>query len=274
MGKILFHSPESRVEVQSCERARMGAKIASWFYSSLDVPRFPKSDNPFFDLIPKGCYLANQLQDVVGSWLNFECSLKVWLAVGEAYFEIGGYKVDVFGMQLNTAYLMGSDAVKLMTRLHGQCELHCYVEGQNREWLAGIIEKGLKTSVYSQGQGWESVIGLLRNGSKSTVVTSFSVCDEFPNPVIANFQPCTNEFGERDWDAWYSLQPHVRWEKGLEGLRRSKAWLELSPETWDSFYFSHGWDAFKLNQLLAIPRSDWEKLIELNSSTLRFNYAC
>ena len=39
-----------------------------------------------------------------------------------------------------------------------------------------------------------------------------------------------NEREERQ-EAWYELPDDERWDRALEGLRGSKPWLQLSPET-------------------------------------------
>lgn len=186
----------------------------------------------------------------------------------DSYFVVGNYKVNLFGAQLNTAYLLGSDPVKLMARLHGQCELHCYVEAENRRWLAEIIKRGLKTGIYRLDQGWESVISLLENGCNSPAVTSYSVCDQFPNRFAANFNPPLDEDGEENWDAWYDLTLESQWDLSMQGMRNEpRRSLELNPKTWETFYFSHGWDAFKLNQLLSVPQSKWNDIARSFSET-------
>jgi hypothetical protein len=169
-----------------------------------------------------------------------------------------------------------------MARLHGQCEIHCYVEAENRLWLANIIESGLEKGIYRKNLdwgdlgledlGWNSVITLLGNGCRSPVVTSYSVCDTFPNPCVANFK-VIEEGSCKDWDklselreAWYNLSKDKQWELAIAGLRE-RIGIELKPENWDDYYFSHGWDAVKINQLFTIPREKWSLVARVFDQT-------
>jgi hypothetical protein len=153
---------------------------------------------------------------------------------------------------------MGNDAIKFAARIHGQCELHCWVKGENRNWLAGVIEAGLSSGIYRQQQGWEDVQALLKEDDSTSVVLSYSVCDSFPNSAIAGFVPTKDEDGDDSWDAWHNLDFSVQWQQACEGLERSGGGLELSPANWNTFYFAHGWDAFKLNQLFEWAASETE----------------
>lgn len=120
---------------------------------------------------------------------------------------------------------------------------------------------------HSPEQGWESVISLLRNGMDFPVVTSYSVCNQFPDAHVANFSSSLDEEGEETWDRWYDLQSGEQWRLSMEGLRQSSRGLRLDPEYWEDFYFSGGWDAFKLNQLLDIPSCNWEAIAECFAET-------
>jgi hypothetical protein len=160
--------------------------------------------------------------------------------------------LGMFALHLNTAYFMGSDSVKLAARLHGQCELHTYVEGPNRQWLADIIKEGRSFKFYRDEMGWEGVIELLESASDGPVVTSFSVTEQFPNRYIAdwNAPTLTDEDGEEyeDDDAWYNLPEEERWQMAMKGLRQERGGLEMKPDNWKEFHFGHGLDA---NQLIS-----------------------
>jgi hypothetical protein len=204
--------------------------INGFFYSLISSVRYGNKDDRFFSILPEGCYLLDKLENMTpGGWLSFMEDIRCWMAVGgrDKYFVIEGEKVDLFGSQLDTAIALGNDQLKFAARLHGQCEVHCYIEGQNREWLAGIIEQGLEQGIYRREQGWESVVSLLRNGCNSPVVLSYSVCDQFPS--------------EDDWD------------KAMDDLRSPD--LELNPESLASQHFSD-WNAFKIDAFLSGVLSD------------------
>jgi len=152
--------------------------------------------------------------------------------------------VESFALLLNTALVLGSDPVCLAARLHGQCEIHAYVEGPNRAWLADVIEAGLDQGVYrpvlrpmgpdgSQGEpfptGWAEVVELLRRDSDDPVVASYSVTDGFPNPGVAGWLP---DDDDPDGEGWYDMTPGEQWARSLAGLRGDPTTRrEISPES-------------------------------------------
>ena len=157
------------------------------------------------------------------------------------YVYLGEEKIQIFELQLNTALSMGANFVQLAARLHGQCEVHAYVEGKNRKWLAGIIKKGLASKFYRDGKGWESVIKLLESGETNPVVTSYSGCRSFPNGKVAGY-------ADNNSKAFHLLPREQQWVLALKALRQPHNGLELKPEDWDDNHFSKGTDANKLLQ--------------------------
>lgn len=264
MSTLYFHSPEGRAELRGSEWHHMKVSVADWFVSALNIPASFDRTSRFFELIPKDSYLQNYFKTLTpDNWHQFFQFLQAWVrsTCADNYLVVGDYKISLPATRLNTAYLMGSDILKLMVRLQSQGELHCYIEPQNREWLARIIEAGLSTAIYRHNQGWQSVVALLRNGHNSPVVTSYSVCLPFPNPRVANFDLGDNE--EENEELWYSLTHEDQWNLGMQGLRSNPGCrLELTPDFWGEFYFSHGWDAFKINHLLTLPSSKWSELVK------------
>ena len=89
----------------------------------------------------------------------------------------------VFSLQLNTAIALGSDALYLAARLHGQCEIHAYILPEDFHWFRTTVEDGIETGVLrpeTQGyEGWAGVIELM-SGDCGPIVTSYSVTDGFP----------------------------------------------------------------------------------------------
>jgi hypothetical protein len=159
-------------------------------------------------------------------------------------FVMGGERVDPFTAGLNTAIALGSDPVRLFARLHGQCEIHCYVEGPNRAWLAGIIEEGRACGLYRDDMGWEAVIDLLRSRKDGPVVTSYSVTDSFPNADIGGAT------SETDVDAFYELPDAEQWARAIDGLRAVRAGrrLELRPDDWSHYVFGDGVNGLALRR--------------------------
>lgn len=147
-------------------------------------------------------------------------------------FQLDGEPLSNFSLLLNTALALGSDPACLAARLYAQCEIHAYVEGPNRAWLADLIQQGLDSGIFRAGQGWESVQSLLRLDDDEPVVTYSSLTgDEFPNPVLAGWVPPTLDEGDSGWDGWYEVPSEVQWRTALAGLRATpERELELRPD--------------------------------------------
>ncbi len=167
---------------------------------------------------------------------------------------VGEYKLNTSNVGLNTALKMGSDPMKLAAKIHGWCETHCYIEGEDREWAAGIIDQGLDIGVYRRGmwyvprphdslsegprseqpdakfisQGWENVLTLLRSRDDEPVVLSYTVCEGFPD------HSDTAEY----WDSWPEGVEHsytkLSPEQKEERERLSEIWYERPyEEQWE-----------------------------------------
>jgi hypothetical protein len=254
MSRIYFHSEHGEVEVSGAERAYMGGVCGDLFLIGLHLNRhedYPSYPSPLRKILNPNHYTAGP--DYQG--MRFVDALSTALHVGfdSDVLIVDGKRVDTFAAALNTAYVMGSDAVKLMARLHGQCELHAYVEGANRAWLAGIIERGREARVLRPKMGWEAAAEFLRSREDCPVVTSYSVCDQFPNHHIAGWEPplAKYEDGEeyQDTDAWYDLPAAEQWRAAMDGLRAAGGGLELKPDNWQTFHFRNGINGFQLRRI-------------------------
>ena len=58
-----------------------------------------------------------------------------------------GVELTKLGLVVNTALAAGGNPVRLAARIIAQVDDHCWVEGPDRAWLAGIITKGLETGM-------------------------------------------------------------------------------------------------------------------------------
>jgi hypothetical protein len=171
--------------------------------------------------------------------VQFISAFSTFLSVGTEPFGLIA-KATPFDAALNTACAIGNDQVRLMARLHGQCEVHAFVVGQNRAWLAAIIRRGRETGVFRADQGWESVAELLASRDDCPVVTSYSVTRQFPNPEIAGW------VDDEDGEGFYRLSDAERWRRALEGLTAAGGGLEMKPEDWSQFYFGDGVNGFHI----------------------------
>lgn len=232
MSRIYFHEQYGEAEVFGSERAYAGILCAELGRAVLGVYGSTLNTERYRAILPDGAFPLNERDDVV-----FMRSLSAYLSgSNDGVLKIPGTDrtMEVWLLGLNTAAAMGNDALILLAKIHAQCEIHGYVEGPNRAWLASIIERGLELAVLREkvkggySTGWRDVVTLLRSRDDVPVVTSYSVCDQFPNRHVADWHD------ENDGDDWYDLGNDEQWKLALAGLRAGKPadGLEWSPETW------------------------------------------
>lgn len=234
MSSIQFHSlkPNNTVEVRGCERHLFGNFCArlTWGFLEPFTGEYGNEKSILRNIFPSSHY--------VHSLGGFRQNAQTALLVGDIKLQLGDKIFSAFDLALNTALSLGSDCVRLAARLHGQCEIHAYIKGENRRWLAGIIRSGRASGFFRADMGWEAVIDLLEADDTESVVTSYSVTDSFPNQSVADF--CSD-----DEDAWYSLSFEKQWEMAIAGLY-AQGGLELRPENWDTIRFGIGINACHL----------------------------
>lgn len=159
--------------------------------------------------------------------------LSTLIRIGDPLLQVDGTPLHTWHLSLQTGVAVGNDALRLLTRVTAQCEIHGYVEGPNRAWLAGIIDAGRASCVLRRDMGWEAVAALLREADDAPVVMSYSVTDSFPSYGAA----CLAGFHHaRGYDAWEELDDAQQWAFALGGIR-SRAGLELRPQDWASYRF-------------------------------------
>lgn len=258
MSRIYFHSEDGDSEVSGAERAMMGDLCSTWMVDVLRIERYASTTwlRTVSDLLPGGPGRFTHPDRAY--WAE---TLATHLRVTDPQITVGDQSINLFALGLNTAYVLGSDPVKLCARLHGQCELHCYVEGPHRAWLADIMEAGRAINLLRADMGWEATIALLRARDDGPVVCSYSVCEGFPNAgIVVDAGLWTwpvDADGERDWDAWYRLDADERWRLGLAALRAEpNRGLEIRPDTWDTFTFRSGLTALDVVQRLTAEMKD------------------
>lgn len=255
MSRIYFHGRNDEAEVWGPERAYMGVLCSDIMIAAIGDLWFAR--DWLTPLLPSN--LAMKLNR--GEKHDID-SVKSHLRHG-GHFIIEGQKEEAWIVALNTALAMGSDPLKLLARLHGQCEVHCWVDGPNRKWLADIIRRGRKTQVLRKDMGWETVAAFLEKADDDPVVCSYSVCNSFPD------YDCLPESHQlKDWDKerqlekhheeFLDLPPDKAWELCIRGLREADNGLELTPEDWNEFHFYRGWSAFNLPRLSVLERQNAE----------------
>lgn len=275
MSRIYFHTPGKTVEVLGPERAHAGLMTDRVGHGAMDVfhnlDRLRELLNPAHDLA------QHRTSGEMITW-SFWFEQSTGWDRGTPLLVYAGRPLSSGDLVANTALAVGSDPMRLLTRLHGQCELHGYVEGPNRAWLADIIQAGLDSGVLrktlnGRDLGWAGVITLLRDRDDEPVVTSYSVTDWFPNKDVADWRPPEGTDLAPAWaaeepeewaalteeeqaeyrddseaDLWSDLPADQRWRLAVDGLRRSNRTmlLEFKPDDWATFRFGHGLTAFDL----------------------------
>ena len=255
MSRVYFHSEDDRAAILGSERAWLYHICKKMSIGLFNIPDGIEDQGKaltfsLYSSLPESCGLRDFFQLEEGSntatikqgeRLRLKSFLEMYLSVSDDKFF---NKIPIWLLWLNTACLIGNDAIKLAARIYGQCECHCWVRGENKKWLAAIIEKALATHLYRRNSGWEDVVELLNQENDSPVVLSYSVCDSFPNATVAGW-------GDK-WEKFEQLEDSEKWLLAVVNIEESGQGLELAPQTWDDFYFAQGWDVFKFNQLISI----------------------
>lgn len=241
MSSINFRSKSASARVSGAERAAAGVITQNLMMAVLDmvIDQHQPEKSILFKALPSDCYAVDRPK-LMRDWWRMSSMMGYNIV-------IDGKEIDMFSVSLNTAFAIGSDPIKLLARLHGQCEIHCYVEDASKLWLSNIIRDGLSKKIMRPEMGWEGVISLLES-SDGLIVTDFSVSDSFPNPHVAGWEPPLDEKGDPNYEAWYEIDADERWEKSALGIRSQKG-LEITPVNWTNFYFNDGVSAFGLIEM-------------------------
>lgn len=227
MSRIYFHSPSGEAEVRGPERAMFGSYANDALANALRLRDSMFQDETLARVLP---LLAKRPEYALINLRILETYLTV---MGDAAFIVSGLNepLSVFSCALNTLMATGSDPMILAARLHGQCEIHAWVDGPNRAWLAGIIERGLASGIYRPNMGWDKAMVLLCATDQEPVVTSYSVCEQFPNVGVAESAGLWKS-ADDDHDDWYALDVAEQWRLCMAALRLSEGSREMYPERW------------------------------------------
>lgn len=100
---------------------------------------------------------------------------------------------------------------------------------------------------------------MLRESDGSPVVTSYSVCEQFPGVHLLDRPKGAGD----DWHERAFEMPHAeRWEKSMAKLKASGRRLELKPDDWNDFHFSDGVTALDISAIDYAARLDRKLGIE------------
>lgn len=265
MSAIYFTSPTDEAKLRGSERSYMGHIAGDALLTALTITDSHNYMSMEEDARQGVCNLLRVPESTYRFGRTFDpkhVHTTLIVAMSEEYFLMPtGEEMPVWTTGMNTVLSTGNDAMMLTARLHGQCEIHCYVEGPNRAWLADIIEQGRSTGLYRPEQGWEGVAEMLAKDDRDPVVCSYSVCDIFPSDECAiDTQMWHPEVDDEtgDWlneEEWYNMPPERQWDLCMEGLRKTSkegCWLELTPEHWNwpDWHFRHPINGYHVRDVI------------------------
>ncbi len=251
MSSTTFATSTESVRVAGMERHHYSGLVKGAFFASLgpisDYP--PSQPSRYRKFIPEGSRLHRSD--------NLERDLKMMWGLGEDKDFTGINGDDLFTVQLNSAIRLGGDALRLAARLHGQCEIHCYVEGPDRAWLADIIDQACKDNIFRldfgrrQYDGYEALTRLLRSADDEPVVCSHSSSNSFPYSMVPDEDEEDDEGegeGDSDEDGGdEGISKAVLWQIGLAVLRSEEnKLLRIDPANWATYRFGNGTSGFDL----------------------------
>jgi len=280
VSRLIFHSPSGDAQLNGSERSWFsrivwGVASAAWGIDDA-ADRFMQLSRIIAMIPPSG-------GDTLGGYLRVELakqrqsggprnlvrlvsSLNTYLdgvGLGGCVLRVGGHDFSARDVARNTALVAGSAPVQLAAKLDGYGEMHCWVDGPDRAWLADVMEQGLEAGIFRRGfwfverpchgdpaaqpdrkwsdQGWGEVTRLLRDRDDEPVVCSYTVCDQFPNreaaeaggwqpaPLPDNWVPdWAVTDGRNEWDAMPADQQDEYRRKALldqwAALPESEQW--------------------------------------------------
>jgi hypothetical protein len=235
MSRIYFNSPSETAEIYGAERHH-----AERLCQDLMCREFGEDEDEWIELLRP--YLPEYVR--YGRPNDIKIYLGSSFCGGE--LDIEGHKFSTWHAMLNTGIEKGSQGLRLLTRLHGQCEMHCWVDGHNRDWLAGIIDEGIAESVLRIEAGWPELATFLRTRNDEPVVCSFSVGEDFPNYEMLPDTHRLKKMAERGDDiddvvgAYDRMRWSTRWKYCMQNLRTMDGLREMKPENWETYYFERG----------------------------------
>jgi hypothetical protein len=271
VSRVYFHSPSGEAELLGAERHQFGLVVRE-----AALRRFDLGDRAHRQRIRDLITRDGQLKTMDTDDPRWAKWVETTLSLSDPLLGHGGRDIGTFSLRLNTALVDADDVTRLVARLDGQCEIHSYVEGPNRAWLADLMQRALdsgllRSTVNGRDIGWEGVIGLLRSRDDEPVVTSYSVCDWFPSADVALgpcppmpvgwYPPGWDEEDRAEWeelehksdyweehlrDRWGAQPAEDQWEQAMAALRGCDRGLELKPDDWGTFAFTHELSAVDL----------------------------
>jgi hypothetical protein len=230
MSRIYFHSTSDTLAIAGAERAHAAVLCERLAATQLDC----LWEDPMLDFLKRTGW-----QESKGS-ITSSC---LWLHGDESVVLPNGAETERWLLGLNTAMAVGNDIISLLAHMHAQCEIHGWVRGSNRWWLARLIDSGRAMKILRPDMGWEELSTFLKSSADEPVVTSYSVTDQFPNQYIAHVP-------EENHEWWSKQSVEDQWRMAMEGLKTQNT--EWKPNSWRYPHkvFGAGYTLFDLRNML------------------------
>lgn len=230
MSKVYFHSLSEESFIKGIER-HYAAYILSHLALAILLPERLFDDASWLKirgaLRPEPTYARSEA-DIRMALRTHPHELSFVLPDGSTH--------SAFGVLLNTCVDLGNESLCLLARVHGQSEIHAYVEGNDRSWFADVIERGLsRRHLLRPGHGWENVMAHARRRSDEPIVMSYSITAGFPNAAMCEMD--AKSFGDLPSSERLAL---------CMGKLRDTFGLRISPGTLTTQGFGMGINAFQI----------------------------
>jgi len=230
MSKVYVHSPSETSFIKGFER-HYAAYILSHLALAILLPERPFGDDVSWRKIrsalrPEPTYVTSEA----------ELRMALRTRPHELSFVLpDGSTHGALGVLLNTCVDLGNEPLCLLARVHGQSEIHAYVEGSDRAWFADVIERGLSLHhTLRPGHGWEEVMAHALRSSEEPMVMSYSVTAWFPNAAMCGMEEPFTELERRE-----------QWALCMTKLRDTFG-VRISPGTLTTQGFGMGINAFQI----------------------------
>lgn len=240
MSRVYFTSRSGgEAELRGWERAYCAGLAEDLFVGLLGDDSFASME-PEWRLIPESDSKTRQKEQRVGGLaMWFKLARNDWDGSKTTFITLDGEKISPYMLMMNTALAVGNLPIQFMTVLNAQCEIHGYMEGEDRAWIASIIRDGRASGIMRPNSGWEEVATFLEAADDEPVVTSYSVTESFPN-----FHLAYDGMGDLDdleytteFKAWEGMTHEQRWDRSMEGLRASEDDLRWQERGWAERWF-------------------------------------
>jgi len=226
MSRIYFHAPHRTAEVLGTERHQFGNLCESVALAVLR-PDASGRERLAPTIVSAPDWLVGALDD--RAWSR---SFETWMrSTSDGDFTVGGERIGHFDLALNTLVATRSPSLALIAHIHGWCELHAFCDDTDAEWLAGVVRDALAENVLRTGAGWEDVARLcdeVAGDQPGPIVTSYSVCDRFPNRRLAGYCDTDDELDADAVQRWVDLTDAEQWAAACAGLRARDWPMQIS----------------------------------------------